>query len=903
MYYIYADGKPIFNPLDPELGIVAPKVSLELGKAGSFQFDIPPTNKFYDSLKQLKTIITVNIDDYEVFRGRIFSIQRKFNKMKSVQCEGVLAYLVDSVQKAVKYNGDAYTLFKKIISNHNEMMGSDTEKTFRVSEPEEMVPATRELLLNTTVIVPGKKEDDDKYYGSDKYAQAVIESIVDEWLTSFDYINDVLIDYIGGYLIAFRENNRNRIRYISIDELDKKITDAEENKATYKTIDFGTNMLDLTEEVNAEELFTVLIPLGDDNLTVKNVADYSSTDGVTHKKGSVEIVDTKAVEKYGRIVRTYAFENVNSASTLFSDGRKYLKAHKHIPTTFTVKALDMHFIDESNKIISIGEVVRVRSNPHGIVKMLMCTKIEYDLEKPDNNAYTFGNPKQSMTERYKKNKDKQTKDSKSRASKGGGGAAQAAAEDGLYNFYTLEEIFNPTKAWVDDNSVNLETVLDYYSAHGAGTIHAKDWIDTYGAHAEKAIEYYTKYSAGLVETKQWVDGRSAGIDQAIAFYTKDSSGLISTKQWVDAYQAASMRLMEFYTKQSGALISTKEWVNAYYAASERVMKFYTDQSSALISAKQWVNSHYAATEDVIKYYNQYGGGLIDTKKFVDGYKTYVSNIATHVGTDGKLRSYTEISQEASETKAVISLLTKYVYDPKTKKASRAGLKIYSDTKGSYIDLNATYIQSEAAAYFKSIESDYVKTKTLEADNFQVLMGKADKSIKIGNYTLIGGSSVSTQVINCSNTAYVGSLCIGNSNDSTSLKDYIEGIVKNTVNTDYVRTAFQGTYTNMATCLATLIKGNYDTVGKWIVAHLSGKEVAVKSLSVTYDGKQHDVYSWDEVKANSSHTHSLTMNLGTLSLSHTHPYKDKDGHTVNTGTGLRNGMHLPINAITVKSSKI
>ena len=62
MFYVYADGESIFSPFDESLSIFSPKVTLELGKSGSFQFSIPKTNDYYGTLEQLKTKIVVNIE-------------------------------------------------------------------------------------------------------------------------------------------------------------------------------------------------------------------------------------------------------------------------------------------------------------------------------------------------------------------------------------------------------------------------------------------------------------------------------------------------------------------------------------------------------------------------------------------------------------------------------------------------------------------------------------------------------------------------------------------------------------------------------------------------------------------------------------------------------------------------
>ena len=108
MFYVYANGQSIFNPLDEEMILLAPQLSQELGKSGSFQFQIPPSNRFYDQMDPLRTIIVVEYDDAEVFRGRVLTNSRTFNNIRTIYCEGFLSYLVDSVLKDFKYTGTAH---------------------------------------------------------------------------------------------------------------------------------------------------------------------------------------------------------------------------------------------------------------------------------------------------------------------------------------------------------------------------------------------------------------------------------------------------------------------------------------------------------------------------------------------------------------------------------------------------------------------------------------------------------------------------------------------------------------------------------------------------------------------------------------------------------------------------
>lgn len=413
MFYIYANGKSIFQPMDNSLSLFTPKLTLEMGKAGALSFQIPPSNRYYNALPQLTTMITVEMDDVEIFRGRVLTNNRNFNNVRTVYCEGDLAYLVDTVQKAERYNGKTHDLFRKIIEAHNKRAGAD--KQFLVGDI---------TIENRDVVLSGKSDEvQDEETGKFDYKQIAINSIADEWQNSFDFIQNCLIDYTGGYLRTRRQNGKTYIDLL----LDYG------NTAT-QDIEFGKNMLDLMEEVSAEDVFTVLIPLGDENLTIESV-----------NNGSDELVDATAVERYGRIVKTHVFDSVNTPETLLENGRRFLASNVNVPVTLTVKAVDMHLVDPNASPIYVGDKVHLISAAHGMADELVCTKIEYDLEKPANNTYTFGTPKQSLTERYRKDKAKQDAEQTRGGGGGGGGAGEAASEEAKKQ---LDEFFD---AWINVN--------------------------------------------------------------------------------------------------------------------------------------------------------------------------------------------------------------------------------------------------------------------------------------------------------------------------------------------------------------------------------------------------------------------------------------------------------------------
>ena len=121
MYTIYSDGKLVYAPhlSDAGCGVFTPQLTVELNKAGSLAFVMPPDNVMYDSINKLSSIITVKQDDNELFRGRVLNDEKDFYNQKKNYCEGELAFLIDSIQRPYTYTGTVANLFKKFISNHN----------------------------------------------------------------------------------------------------------------------------------------------------------------------------------------------------------------------------------------------------------------------------------------------------------------------------------------------------------------------------------------------------------------------------------------------------------------------------------------------------------------------------------------------------------------------------------------------------------------------------------------------------------------------------------------------------------------------------------------------------------------------------------------------------------------
>ena len=672
MFSVYADGQLIFMPLDRTLTIHNPKVTLEIGKAGAFQFEMPSSNLFYNKLQQMRTVVTVVYEGVEIFRGRVLTNNRSFGNVRSVYCEGDLAYLVDSVQKGTKFNGKAHDLFRRIIDGHNARV--DDYKKFTVGNI---------TVENRDVILSGKSEEIEQYDTRKfNFKQIALNSIVDDWMNSFDYIEDVLISYCGGYLRTRREGDTTYIDYL-----------ADYDRVSPQMIEFGTNLLDISEEIDPDEMFTVLIPLGDENLTLAKLGAASMYGArIQFGGGSDEIVDTEAVARYGRIVKTHVFDNVNNRETLLENALRYFDEHSAMKTTYTAKAVDWHLINSDTDSIYIGDKVYVYTPTHNLTELLTCTKIEYDLANPGNSSYTFGNPKQTLTERYRKDKQK---------SKGGGGGRKTGGGSGAGD--TADAVADAVDASMDD-------IIDYVDS---GIETAKN--DIYDAYIQVDKEHGNITLKALyerLENSKTVLKRTAGID-------------------IDAPTGT---------------------VNIY-SMNDRLRTTEDKMGSSEARIKTLADDFAAYVDSFAKFRSSYSDTMTSITQRVDADSASISSIAQwQSNTDSKLKNLATIESKVTAAESSIKLLAQYDANASNRMAQ---IELKANEQGTAINLKAdkVYVDGQiqgTIARFTDLFAERLKTDVAFAAKLSAAWIEVGSTLKVGT-TITCADLNATHNINASNT--------------------------------------------------------------------------------------------------------------------------------------------------------
>ena len=495
MVAIYIDDSLVYYTLFEDEALLAldVKLTLDIEDSGSLSFVLPPGNAQYDAIRKMKSIVTVYQDDVMLFRGRVTECERDFYNQKSVYCEGDRSFLNDSLWEEQTVTGKVLNFFRSLIDNHNAQV--DEEKRFTVG----VVTA-----VDADTPIEGFQRIETRRH----------------WDTA-TILDDRLLSVYGGYIRTRTEGGTTYIDWIK--EFEEEST---------QPIAFSVNLLDLTDKMDASDVFTCLIPLGyseiGDDGTYEDPVDITSVNN-----GIKYIENAEAVKKYGRIWRSKTWANTKDPAKLLEKGREYLKTGVEL-RTLEIKAVDMHLTSGQIEMIRIGTKVQIESDPHGISLKMVCAKLEPDIENPENTTYTFGVKPRTLTEAVIRN-EKETC-SLTGKGRGGGGGGKSVEEE-------LQEIFRWAKISVDEANANIYLNAGEINQLTGRMSQAEIDIDGVSAQillkaSQKTVDELT---SRVSSAEIAIDGANAAINLKASQETVDTlTGRVSTAEATLTVQAGQI---------------------------------------------------------------------------------------------------------------------------------------------------------------------------------------------------------------------------------------------------------------------------------------------------------------------------------------------------------------------------
>lgn len=363
MYKVFCDNYLLYADNVDKYTIGSPKLELELNKAGKFTFTIYKNHPYYDMVEKMKPIVTVEQDGDIIFRGRVLDSERGWYNEQKITCEGELAFFNDSIIRPYDHQSagkqiSIEALFTEFIDSHNSQV--DEEKRF---------------IVGSVTVDDGDTSND----------LNLISRANSDYSTTWEAITKKLVEPLEGYLIVRHEEDGNYIDYLKDIET-----------IAPQTIEFGKNLLDISQKVSGDQMMTGIIPLGKQNEETKERLTIESVNN-----GKDYLINTEQAEKFGLIFQTVVWDEVEQPENLKAKAEAYLSSIGSLIKTITLNAVDISPIDPTLKSFRLGTKVRVKTPHHGKEvrnELFKIDKLSIELMKPESNKLTLESKFKTFTE-------------------------------------------------------------------------------------------------------------------------------------------------------------------------------------------------------------------------------------------------------------------------------------------------------------------------------------------------------------------------------------------------------------------------------------------------------------------------------------------------------------------------
>ncbi len=323
MITIYIDNKKIYDPRIRKLQLEEAELSQAKNKAGTLKM-ILPADHAYSDLVVIPGItrVTVKEDDDILFKGRIVRDNPDFWEDSEYTAEGQLAYLNDTVVRPYEFSGSPREYFKFLITQHNSQVEKERQFTvgrITVSDP-------NDYIVRSNMHYP----------------------------STFEELQEKLLDNMGGYLVERFENGVTYLDYLS------EIRENNDQKAKY-----GENIVDIdrVQEIDSD-FATAIIPLGKKQDDGNGNEIYLTIASVNDGKDYIQNDD--AVAKYGLILKVVEHEDVTLPENLIKKGEEDLQEAIKSTSSITVTAADLSGTGSKVESFRFMKNVKCISKRHGL---------------------------------------------------------------------------------------------------------------------------------------------------------------------------------------------------------------------------------------------------------------------------------------------------------------------------------------------------------------------------------------------------------------------------------------------------------------------------------------------------------------------------------------------------------
>lgn len=366
-HYILYD--PRFATAEDKLMITEPDVYLAVGKAGEMSFVLQPDHPYLDRLQRMQGVVSLLDDGVPVYRGRITKDNATYYGSRKITTEGLMACLNDSVMPPFNFPGDVEEdkeyqtaaasgnvveyFFRWVLARHNA----------QVSEAQQIKPGVCTVTDSNNYIARSSTE----------------------YLPTMEVLTTRLPkSALGGHLLIRYEADGNYLDYYA----DLPLTNTQR-------VEYAANLLDIVSERDGTEIYTSILPVGKDGLTIADIADGDLTDDLV--KDGLTVYSRSGVAAYGRINRYVRWDDVTVAANLLAKAKASVSSSGlATQESITMQAVDLGWQD-SVQHFRVGRMTLLVSTPHGYNAAYALMELQPDILSPGNTRITLGATRRTFT--------------------------------------------------------------------------------------------------------------------------------------------------------------------------------------------------------------------------------------------------------------------------------------------------------------------------------------------------------------------------------------------------------------------------------------------------------------------------------------------------------------------------
>ena len=349
MIQVFLDDDLIYDSRLQDNPLLELTATLSLEKAGTAQLKMPPGHSAYSSFVGYRSVVTIYKDGLLRFRGRALYPTDDFRNCRTITCEGERGFFRDGVIRPYSYQDGPEAIFRDVIALYNAQ-----------------VEAFKQFVVGTVTVT-----DPNNYINLESDKAEPFSDVIDK-----------LVERCGGYIVfTTNEAGQRVVNWL-----------AEVAYSNNQTIEFGENLLDFARTDEGDNLVTVLIPYGAKNeKTGENITIESVNEGLDF------IQDYDAVALRGVIAKAVYWDDITEPANLLTKARQYLAENKLVVTSLKLTAVDLSALDKNIDSFRIGDVIRVRSKPHGVDDDYKLTEHSLNFLKPAKDTVTLGKTIATLT--------------------------------------------------------------------------------------------------------------------------------------------------------------------------------------------------------------------------------------------------------------------------------------------------------------------------------------------------------------------------------------------------------------------------------------------------------------------------------------------------------------------------